>query len=41
MRLTVYRSMGLDDMHPRVLKELVNVVPKAFYLIVEKLWLSN
>lgn len=41
MRLTVYRSIGLDDMHPRVLKELVDVVSKALYLIFKKLCLSN
>ncbi|GAB0190266.1 mitochondrial enolase superfamily member 1 [Grus japonensis] len=40
-RLDTHRSMGLDGIHPRVLKELAEVLTKPLSIIYQQSWLTG
>ncbi|KFW96374.1 hypothetical protein N336_06844, partial [Phalacrocorax carbo] len=39
--LGTHKSMGLDGIHPRVLKELVEVLTKPLSIIYQQSWLTR
>ena len=41
MRLTIYKSVGFNNIHPRVLKGLADVVARPPSTIFEESWLSG
>ena len=40
-KLNAHKSMGPDELHPRVLRELLNVVVKPLSIILRQSWLTG
>ena len=40
-KLDAHKSMGPDGLHPRVLRELTNVVVKPLSIILHQSWLTE
>ena len=38
-KFNMYMSMGPDDIHPRILKEMADVVAEPLPIVFEKSWL--
>ena len=41
MKLNMYKFMRLDDIYPKVLKKMADVVAELLSIIFEKSWLSG